>query len=150
MPQQRAALCEFFLPYPVGQEAEVPQPVEPVWRDVEHQPPQELHRLKRQGAQAMAMGIVFVAEGHLARLEGDEPVVRDGDAMGVVGEVLENVLGVLHGLFCVDHPLLVAQGGKESLPGCGRSEFPTAPQQGELALAIEMRQACEVEAPEAA
>jgi hypothetical protein len=94
MPQQRAALCEFVLPHPVGQEAEVPQPVEPVWRDVEHQPPQALDGIQGQGAQAVAMGIVFGAEGDLAVFQGHEPVVGDGDAMGVPGEVREDVLWV--------------------------------------------------------
>ena len=150
MPQQRAALGEFCLPDPVGQEAEVPQPVEPVGRDVEHQPPQELDGIQGQGAQAVAMGIVFVAEGDLAVFQGDEPVVGDGDAMSVPGEVLEDVLGVCQGLFGVDDPLLVTQGGKEAPPGRGLGECLTATRQGELALAIEMLQACEVEAPEAA
>jgi hypothetical protein len=94
MPQQRAALGEFRLPHAVGQEAEVPQPVEPVWRHVEHQPSQELDGIQCQGAQAVAMGIVFVAEGDLAVFQGDEPVVGDGDAMGVPGEVREDVLWV--------------------------------------------------------
>ena len=106
MPQQRAALREFLLAHPVGQEAEVPHPVEPVRRDVQHQPPQEFHGIERQGAQAMAALVVLVAEGHLAVLQGHEPVVGDGHAMGIAGQVLEDVLGVLEGLFGVDHPLL--------------------------------------------
>ena len=57
---------------------------------------------------------------------------------------------MLHGLFGEDHPLLVAQGGKEVPPRWGRTKFPTATRQGELALAIEVLQPCEVEAPEAA
>ena len=57
--------------------------------------------------------------------------------------------GVLHGLFGVDHPLLVAQGGEESPPRRGRSELPTAPHQGELALRVGLLQTREVEAPEA-
>ena len=131
MPQQRAALRELRLPHPVGQEAEVPHPVEPVRRDVQHQTPQEFHGVERQGAQAVAALIIFVAEGHLAVLQGDEPVVGDGDAVGIAGQVLEDMLGVLDGLFGVDHPLLVAQGGEEPLPGRGLGECPTAPRQGE-------------------
>ncbi len=149
MPQQRAALREFLLPHTVGQEAEVPQPVEAVRRDVEHQTPQEFHGLERQGAQAVAVLVVLVAEGHLAVLQGDEPVVGDGDAMGIAGQVLEDVLGVLEGLFGVDDPLLVAQRGEEPLPGCGLGKCPTATHEGQLALAIELRKAREVEAPEA-
>jgi hypothetical protein len=59
-------------------------------------------------------------------------------------------VGLTHGLFGVDDPLLVTQGSKEAPPGRGLGECLTATRQGELALAIEMLQACEVEAPEAA
>src|SRR2546429_7227628 len=37
-------------------------------------------------------------EGHLAILQGHEPVVGDGHAMGIPGQVREHMLGVLHGL----------------------------------------------------
>jgi len=150
MPQQRAALGEFLLSHTVGQEAEVPHSVEPVWGHVEHQPPQALDGIKGQGAQAVAVRIVFVAAGDLAVLQGDEPVVGDGDAMRRTGQVFEDVPRVLHGLFGEDNPLLVVQGGKEAPPPWRRTQFPTATRQGELALAIEVLQPCEGEAPEAA
>src|SRR5207253_245737 len=90
MPQQRAALCEFLLPYAVGQEAEVPQPVEAMWRDVEHQPPQEFDGVQGQRAQAMAALVILVAEGHLAVRQGHEvqppePPREDPDGQEEVG-----------------------------------------------------------------
>ena len=60
-------------------------PVEPVRGDVQHQTSQEFHGIKRQGAQAVAALVVLVAKGHLAILQGDEPVVGDGDAVGIAG-----------------------------------------------------------------
>ena len=39
VPEQRAALGEFRLAHPVGQETKVAQPVEAVRRHVQHQPP---------------------------------------------------------------------------------------------------------------
>lgn len=98
----------------------------------------------------MAVLVILVTEGHVAVLQGDEPVVRDGHAMGIPGQVREHLRWVLHGLFGVDHPLLVAQRGEEALPGRGLSEFPTATHQGELALRGELRQTREVETPETA
>ena len=68
VPQEGAALREFRLAHPVGQEAEVAQPLEAVRRDVEHQPPQELYDIERQGAQTVATLIILVAERHLAVL----------------------------------------------------------------------------------
>ena len=56
----------------------------------------------------MAALVILVAEGHLAVLQGHEPVVRDGDAMRRASQVGEDVLGILEGLFGVDHPLLGA------------------------------------------
>ena len=96
------------------------------------------------------MRVVFVAEGDLAVLQGDEPVVGDGHAMRVTGQVFEDVPRVLHGLFGEDDPLLVAQGGKEASPGWGLEKFPTATRQGQLTLRVGVLQAGEVEAPEAA
>ena len=149
VPQEGAALRQLLLPHPVGQEAEVPQPVEAAQWDMEHQPPQEFDGLKRQGAQAVATSIILVAKGHLATLQGHEPVVGDGDAMRIAGQVGEDVLGILEGLFGVHDPLLGAQGGEEPLPRGGLGELPTAPHEGELALCVELLQASEVEAPEA-
>ena len=77
-------------------------------RHVEHQPPQELDGIERQGAQAVAVRIVFVAEGHLAVLQGHEPVVGDGHAMGIAGEVFQHVLGGLEWLGGVHYPVLLA------------------------------------------
>ena len=125
----------------------MPQPVEPVRGDVQHQSPQEFHGLECQGAQAVAALVILVAEGHLAILQGHEPVVGDGDAMRVAGQVLEDVLGVLEGLFGVDDPVLVAQGGEELLPVRGLGECPTATRQGQLALAIELLEPRQVQPP---
>src|SRR4029450_7577206 len=68
--QEGTALREFLLPSPVGQEAEVPQPVEATRRDVEHQTPQEFDGVQGQRAQAMATLVILVAEGHPAALWG--------------------------------------------------------------------------------
>src|SRR5437867_11935481 len=83
------------LAHPVGQEAEVAQPMEAVRRDMQHQTPQEVYGLEREGTQAVATRVVLVAEGHLAALQGHEPVVRDGDTMRIAGQVGEDVLGIL-------------------------------------------------------
>ena len=150
MPQEGAALRAFRLPHPVGQEAEVPQPVEAARRDMQHQPPQEFHGLEREGTQAVAALVVLGAEGHLATLQGHEPMVGDGHAMRRAGQVLQDVLRVLDGLFGVDDPLLVAQRREEPLPGGGLGKFPTTTREGQLVLAIELCKAGEVEVPEAA
>ena len=149
MPQQRATLGEFLLAHAIRQEAEMPYPLEAVRGDMQHQAPQEFHGLERQGTQAMAALVIFVPEGDLAVLQGHEPVVGDSDAVGIAGQVLEHMLGVLEGLFGVDDPLLGAQGGEEPLPGHGLGEFPTATRQRQVTLRVGLCQAREVEVPEA-
>src|SRR5882672_1777571 len=147
LPQEGAALRQLLLAYPVGQEAAVAQPVEAVGWDMQHQTPQEFHGIERQGAQAVTMRVVLVAEGHLAVLQGHETMVGNGHTVGIAGQVLQDVPGVLEGLFGVDHPLAVAQGGKEPLPGLGLGKLPTATRQEQLALAIELLQSCKVQPP---
>jgi hypothetical protein len=39
------------------------------------------------------VGIVSPAKGDLIVLEGHEPMVGDGDAMGVASQVVENMFG---------------------------------------------------------
>jgi hypothetical protein len=117
---------------------------------MQHQAPQEFHGIERPRAQAVTVLVILVAEGHLAVLESHEAVVRDGDAMGIAGQVLEDVLRVLNGLFGVDHPRRVAQGGEEPLPGWRLSECLTATRQGELALTMELREPRQVQPPKAA
>ena len=70
--------------------------------------------------------------------------------MRIAGQVCEDMLGVLDGLFGVDHPLFVAQGGEEPLPGCEFGEFPTATRQSQVALRVGLCKAREVEVPEVA
>jgi len=142
-------LRELLLPHAVGQEAEVPQPMEAVRRDMQHEPPQECHGIKRQSAQAVAALVVLRAEGHLATLQGHEPMVRDGHPMGITGQGGEDVLGLLERGLGVDHPFLAAHVGEELVPRLGLNKPLTASGQGQLALAIEVLQACQVQSPKA-
>jgi hypothetical protein len=68
--------------------------------------------------------------------------------VGIAGQVLEDVLGLLEGLFRVDDPFFAAQVGEELVPGRRRSEVLTATHQGDLALRVSLLQSREVEVPE--
>ena len=63
------------------------------------------------------MGIIFPAEGNLIVGEGDEAMVGDGDAMGVAGEIAEEMMGTAEGWFGIDDPWLTEQGAQESAEG---------------------------------
>jgi hypothetical protein len=62
---------------------------------------------------------------------------------------LEDMLGLPEGFLRIDDPFLVAQSHEEGVPGGGLGESPTASHPGALALAIEVLQPRQVQAPQA-
>jgi len=52
------------------------------------------------------MSVVFPAERDLTVLEGEQAMVGDGDAMGVAGQVMQNLFGPAEGWLGVDNPVL--------------------------------------------
>ena len=56
-----------------------------------------------------AVRIVSPAEGDATVFEGHEPMVRDGDAMGVACQVVENVFGAAERWLSVYHPVLLTE-----------------------------------------
>jgi hypothetical protein len=61
--------------------------VEALGQDVEQEAPDELAGHEGHGPVALlpVATVVLVSERDAARVEGDQPVVRDGDAVGVTG-----------------------------------------------------------------
>ena len=53
-----------------------------------------------------AVSIISPPERDAIALEGHEAMVGDGDAMGVAGQVVENVFGAAEGRLGVNHPVL--------------------------------------------
>ena len=70
---------------------------------------QELICCKSHNLLLAAMSIVSPAECHAIVLEGHEPMVGDGDAMGVARQVVENVFGTTEGWLGIYDPVLLAQ-----------------------------------------
>ncbi len=48
--------------------------------------------------------VVLVVEGDGLVIDGQEPMVRDRDAVGIAGEILEHVFGGFEGGLGVDDP----------------------------------------------
>src|SRR5882762_5067242 len=57
------------------------------------------------GVQTCALPIFFPPEGDVAVVEADQPVVRDGHAVGVAAQIVEYVSGVAEGRLRIDYPL---------------------------------------------
>jgi len=66
---------------------------EAVRQDVEQKAAQKGLSFHGGDPGGVAVGAVLPAEGHLTCVEGDEPVVGEGDAMSVAGQVGEDLIG---------------------------------------------------------
>jgi hypothetical protein len=67
--------------------------------------------------------------------------------MRIASQVGKDMLGVLEGLFGIDSPLGVAYVCEETLPGGRLCECPTPTREGQVALRIDLCQACKEESP---
>jgi len=66
-----------------------------------------------------AVGIVSPAERDAIVFEGHEAMVRDGDAVSVAGQVVENVFGATEGPLGVNDPVLLAELPEEVVESSG-------------------------------
>src|SRR5271165_3808794 len=62
------------------------------------------------------------AKRDLALGQGDEPVIGDGDAVGVSAEITQGMLGTTEGRFAIDHPVMPEQWAEPSGEDLGLSE----------------------------
>ena len=94
--------------------------------------------------------IVLPAEGDALVVEGDEPAVRDGDAVGVAGEVGEHRLGSGERALGVDHPFAAAQRREAALKARARRAGARSPKKARRAGLHEAGEAFEEEPAEEA
>src|SRR6201984_277067 len=82
--------------------------MKPLWQNVEQEAPDELVGAERHCAvpRLSVTAVILVAEGHAALVENNEPAVRDGDAMGVAGEIGKHCLWTGEGGLGVEEPSL--------------------------------------------
>ena len=81
----------------VCEEAEVADADEAAWHEVQQEAAEELVSRQAHDALPVVVRGVSPAEADLAICEGDQPAVRDADAMGVSAEIAERVLGSAEG-----------------------------------------------------
>ena len=91
-----------------------------------------------------------VAEGDGPTVEGCDAAVRDGDPVGVAGEVAEDLLWFPKGALRVDHPVLATSSGEGGLELAGIGEMGDVAVEGDLALAIRAGEVFEEAAAEQA
>jgi hypothetical protein len=102
--------------------------MEALRQHVDQEPADELVRRQRHRFPAAEPfdAIVLPAERHATIISGDQPAVRDGDAMGVAREIAQDLLWPGERLFAVDDPLGWAQRCQELLEGSLVGEADTA------------------------
>ena len=95
--QEPAAQVKLGRPAPVAEQAVVTDALEAVGQDVQQKAPEKLVGFKRHHLLAVMMPVVLPAEGDAAALDPDQPVVGDGDPVGVAAEISNTCSGPPNG-----------------------------------------------------
>ena len=101
----------------VGQVAEEADAHKAMWKHMEKKAAQKLLRRNCHELLFAAVGIILPAERHLTMGEVYEPAIGDGDAMGVAGQAMKNVLRAAEGRLGVHDPILAEEGSKKGTKG---------------------------------
>ena len=94
---------------PRREQAEVADADEAFREDVQEEAPEEFVDVERQRAHLAPVPIVLPPKRDGVVGDGDEPVIGDGDAVGVAREVVQHVGGAAKGRLGVDHPRLAIE-----------------------------------------
>jgi hypothetical protein len=116
------AASKLVFPVGIGQEAVASDPDEPLGQSVKQEPAEELGGFQAQGPGSAAPGVVLVAEHDLVLFHGLEPVVGDGDPMGVASQVFEDRIGPTEGRLGIDDPLDMPSLSQQPTEGRGSAE----------------------------
>jgi hypothetical protein len=115
--EQNAAAFERSTPPAVGEESEVANANQSLGQNVDEETSQELMGGNGHDLLLAAVGIVSPAERDAIVFEGHEAMVGDGDAVGVAGQVVENMFGAAEGRLGIDDPVLLAELPEEVAEG---------------------------------
>ena len=100
-----------------GEQPEVADADEAFREHVQQEAPEKIVDVERQRPDLTPVSVVLLPKRDGLVRHGDEPVIRDGDAVGVARQVVQHVGGTAKGRLRVDHPRLAMQ---RSEPGAKR------------------------------
>ena len=100
-----------------GEQAKVADPDEALRQDVQQKAAQEFIDSEHQGADLAPVSIILPPKRDGLVGDGDEPVIGDGDAVGVPGEVVQHVARAAKGRLRIDHPRLAIEGSEPRAKG---------------------------------
>jgi hypothetical protein len=107
LPENPPTERQFDLADPIGQKPVVSDALEPSGEHVEEKAPEKLDRVQCERALPVPPLVILPTKGHCPLLTGEQSVIGDRHAMGVAGEVVENMLRACERPFGVDDPLCV-------------------------------------------
>ena len=97
--EQLARACDICGSVAAGEQSIVPDAMEALGQDVDQEAADELICCQRHGCVSIRPldTIVLVPEGDAVRIGGDEPAIGDCDAVGVAGEITQDLPGSANG-----------------------------------------------------
>lgn len=124
-----------------GKEAMMAHLDEAFWQDVQDEAAKKLLGLESD------LGVAACAESDAARIESDEAMIADADAMGVLTEVAKDLVLVAEGRFAVDDPSNAMEPVEETAEAVGVSEGSGGPIETELSVAVSTEESIEQLSP---
>jgi len=101
----------------VGKESKLTNAHEAVWKNMLYVASQELGCRQCHEALLVSACIVLPAEGNLFPIERNQPVIADGNAMGIAAQIAKHRCWTRHRLLGIDDPVFLTQRLKKS-PEC--------------------------------
>ena len=111
--QQFSAERETARARSICEKPKIPDSDESLGQHMQEEAAKELCCEQRRGALLAAAGVVLPAKGNAFPIKRQEPVIGDGDAMGIAAQIAQHFLGSAKGRLGVDHPILAVQPAKE-------------------------------------
>ena len=99
-----------------GQQPVMADAMKPLWQNVEQEAPDELVGAECHCpvSRRSVAAVIIVPEGHATLVESNEPAVRDGDVMGVAGEIGKHCFWAREGRLGVDKPILSFEAARDA------------------------------------
>jgi hypothetical protein len=126
----------------------MPDTDEALWQDVKQKPVHKLLRGNSHSPVLVATRIVPPTECSVASVEGNEPMVGDGDTMSVAAEVSNHLLGAAEGGLGIDAPVLTKQCSQERREALGLFQVLDRSCANQLFLPVSAPQSIDKLAPE--
>lgn len=133
----------------IGEEAVMANAVKAVRQNVKQEAADEVVAVKRYEAVAVLAftPIVLPLEGDAARLEGHEPAVGDGDAVGVAREIREHLIRPRERALGVDHPIVAMERLQEGAKYIDVAEIGMIAEEAKRAVDVRGDKALKHQAP---